>query len=375
MTPNELSTGSNEQESSDRVPAVTVLMSTYNGVRYIDQAIRSILRQTWRDFEFLIIDDASTDRTVEIIESYHDHRICLLRNETNLGVTRSLNRGLASAHGALVAIQDHDDVSHPERLSKQVEFMAANPDMVLAGAQARLLNSRGRRRWRPGWWRPLSPESIRFQSMFDNPFIHSTIIFRREVIWNEFGGYDEKYATGHDYDLVSRVAQRHLVRNLPEKLFDYRVHDDALGKRYGTQHSTLTKHVVKRNLCAYLKRANVPDEWTHLITSLHINDKPSAGLLERFSVVAEEIYEEFLESNPEERKNREIQNVLAAKLSQIACLLARTHRRDAVAAMLRAGRLNAVTVLAFVPKLLFFLSKRERPTRFERGQASKGQVD
>ncbi len=343
--------------TSNRLPTVTVLTSTYNGARFIDQAITSILSQTWTDFEFVIVNDASTDRTAEIIESFRDNRIRVLHNDVNAGVTKSLNRGLAAARGNFVAIQDHDDVSHPERLSRQVEFMAANTDVALAGTQARILNSKGRVCWRPGWSRPLNPEGIRFQSMFDNPFIHSSIMFRRDVIRDEFGGYDEKYVTGHDYDLLSRVAERHTVRNLAEVLFDYRVHDGALGKRYGTKHSALTKTVVKRNLCTYLKRADVPDEWTILITSFHVNERPSATVLKGFQVVAEEIYGTFLVCNPEEKNNCQIQNVMAAKLSQVACLLAPTHKLDAIAALGRASRIRGITALSFLPKMIYFLLK------------------
>src|SRR5437763_8559294 len=93
---NEFPTGALQHALSDRAPAVTVLTCTFNGSRYLDQAIRSILTQTWTDFELLIIDDASTDRTAQIIESYRDHRIRVVHNDTNIGVTKSLNRGLAA---------------------------------------------------------------------------------------------------------------------------------------------------------------------------------------------------------------------------------------------------------------------------------------
>ena len=163
-----------------------------------------------------------------------------MRNDVNLGITKSLNRGLAAARGKLVAIQDHDDVSHAKRLNQQVAFMSANPAVALAGTQARIVNGQGRVCWRPGWWRSLSHKAIRFQSMLDNPFLHPTVIFRRDVICDEFGGYNEAYITAHDYDLISRVAARRVVGNLPDTLVDYRVHESSMGKRYAGQHLALS---------------------------------------------------------------------------------------------------------------------------------------
>src|SRR4051794_29608800 len=115
------------------MPKVTVLLAVYNGERYLREAIDSILGQTFQDFEFLIINDGSTDSTREIILSYHDPRIRLVDNEDNIGQTRSLNRGLALAAGQFVARQDADDISEPERLASQVAFLEIHPEVVLLG--------------------------------------------------------------------------------------------------------------------------------------------------------------------------------------------------------------------------------------------------
>ena len=121
-------------------PKVTVLMSVYNGEKYLQEAIDSILEQTFKDFEFLIINDGSTDKTGEILESYHDLRIKIINNEKNIGLTKSLNKGLKLARGEYIARQDADDISMPERLEKEVEFLETHQDYAVVGAFAKIIN-------------------------------------------------------------------------------------------------------------------------------------------------------------------------------------------------------------------------------------------
>jgi len=128
-------------------PAVTVLMGVYNGELFVRDAIDSILAQSYRDFELLVVDDGSTDTTPAILASYDDSRLRVLRNEENIGLTRSLNRGLRAARGGLIARQDADDLSLPNRLARQVTFLESHPDVVLLGTQ---FVSLGAWRHRPG---------------------------------------------------------------------------------------------------------------------------------------------------------------------------------------------------------------------------------
>ena len=117
-------------------PRVTVLMAVYNGERFLAEAVASILDQTFRDFEFLIVNDGSTDRSREIILSFGDPRIRLVDNPENIGLTRSLNRGLELAKGGLIARQDADDISLPERLEREIGFLDGNPKAAIVGSQA-----------------------------------------------------------------------------------------------------------------------------------------------------------------------------------------------------------------------------------------------
>ena len=125
------------------MPKVTVLMAVYNGERYLRDAVESILCQTFRDFQFLIINDGSTDNTRDLILSYDDARIVLVDSEHNVGQTRSLNRGLELAAGELIARQDADDISEPDRLAKQVAFLERHPEVALLGTWYKEIDVQG----------------------------------------------------------------------------------------------------------------------------------------------------------------------------------------------------------------------------------------
>ncbi len=342
-------------------PAVTILMSVYNGERFVSQALESILRQTWTDFEFLIINDCSHDRTREIIASFRDTRIRLLDNPVNLGLAKSLNVGLAQARGSLVARQDADDISHPERLREQVEFMRSNPDIALVGTQVHVIDERGRVKRRPGWERALNGAAIRFQLMFDNAFIHTSVMFRREIIWNHLGGYDEQFAASQDFELWSRVAASYAVCNLPRRLADYRFYASSTGALYRRNHLAQSRAVVAANLCRYLKLERVHEEWPRLISSMHVNPSPGRETeLIGLAAAADEIYRRFLECHPEESANHEIRKVLAAKMAQVACRLAVSKRSEALRVFTRARALNAATASSFALKFFSLLLFGER---------------
>ena len=342
-------------------PGVTVLMSVYNGERFLREAIGSILQQSWTDFEFLIVNDGSTDRTREIINSYSDVRIRVLDQPANTGLAKSLNLGLRAARAPLVARQDADDRSHPERLAAQVEFLRGHPEVALAGTQVRILNKHGRASRRPGWGRAITNSAIRFQLLFDNPFIHTSVMFRRDVVWHELGGYDETLPTGQDFDLWSRLAARYKVSNLPATLVDYRYHGSSTSARYHADHQERSSSIVLANLDRYLGSHRVPERWPRVISSLHGDQSAlsDAELCELLNVV-ETIYKQFVECYPDERENQEVRRVLAAKISQIACLMAAGKRSSALRAFRRACAVNTKVSQSFALKFFALLLLGER---------------
>ena len=196
-------------------------MAVYNAERFLKEAIVGILTQTFRDFELLIIDGGSTDGTAGIVRRFSDGRIRYIEPGQRLNLPASLNLGLEIASGDLVARHDHDDVSDPRRLERQVTYLAEHLDVALLGSRAWLIDERGERIGRLD--RCLEDLSIRWYHLLDNPFVHSSVMFRRCVVWDELGGYDATLPSSEDYELWSRVLRHHPTANLPDRLVSYRL--------------------------------------------------------------------------------------------------------------------------------------------------------
>ncbi|MFZ4680915.1 MAG: glycosyltransferase family 2 protein [Terrimicrobiaceae bacterium] len=211
-------------------PAITVLMTVFNAGRFLDPSIRSIINQAFRNFEFLIVDDASTDGSLVVAEEWarQDPRIRVIRNDANKGQTPCLNQGLRLARGKWIARQDADDLSHPVRLSEQHQFTTIHPEVVLLGTNGRIIDEQDRLTGLLD--APLSHEAIEWTSPFLNPFMHTSVLFRADIIRDEFGGYDESFRIAQDYDLWTRVLARHRTANLPQRLVGYRHLESSLSK-------------------------------------------------------------------------------------------------------------------------------------------------
>lgn len=211
-------------------PAVTVLMTVFNAGRHLDASIRSIVDQAFRNFEFVIVDDASTDGSLEVAKSWarRDARLRVVENSANKGQTRCLNQGLREARGKWVARQDADDLSHPARLAEQFQFTTMFPDVVLLGTNGRIIDKDDHLFGLLD--APLSHAGITWTAPFLNPFIHTSVLFRTDVVREEFGGYDESYRIAQDYELWTRVIARHKSANLAERLVCYRHLGSSLSK-------------------------------------------------------------------------------------------------------------------------------------------------
>jgi glycosyltransferase involved in cell wall biosynthesis len=200
-------------------PIITVLMPVYNGELYIREAIDSTLQQSFEAFELLIINDASTDNTVEIVNTYTDPRIRLVHNETNLKHGAALNRGLELAHGQYIARMDSDDISCPSRLEKQKFFLDNNQNVGLVGSWAQIIDEKGNSQGIKSFLTD-SP-LLKWKLLFCNTFIHSSAMFRKIIIL-PLQGYDCTYRLAEDYDLWSRISFEHEVANIPEVLVKWR---------------------------------------------------------------------------------------------------------------------------------------------------------
>ncbi len=206
---------------------ISVLMPVYNGDVFLRPALESILAQTFSDFEFVIIDDASTDTTAKILAEYasRDTRIRVFKNEKNIGLTASLNVGLTHCRGKYIARMDADDVAEGERFMTQYWFMEEHPDVAVSGTCVRVIDEDGKMLGEKTL--ALTSEDIKRKMLFNNQFIHSTLFFRKDIL-KSCGGYDENFKKSQDYELMLRVSSRYPVVNLREKLLKFRLHGNSL---------------------------------------------------------------------------------------------------------------------------------------------------
>lgn len=233
-------------------PMVTVLMSVYNGEKFLKEAMESILNQTFTDFEFLIINDGSTDKSVEIIESYDDSRIRLINNEKNLKLIASLNKGISLARGKYIARMDCDDVSMPERLEKEVEFLENNPEYGLVGSCITVIDGEGREQYKKDY--PSNNDLIKLFLSLCCPLAHGSIMAKTELFRQNLYG-SEEYPAVEDYELWNRMARTTKIHNIPEYLFKYRVYGESFSdtKAAAMTHETreLSKKLYKTNKSEY----------------------------------------------------------------------------------------------------------------------------
>ncbi len=230
-------------------PKVSVLMSVYNGEKYLRQSVESILGQSFGDFEFLIVNDASKDGSRDILEEYRkrDKRIRIIDNLKNMGLTRSLNIGLREVKGDFIARQDADDVSLPWRLEKQLRVIEANRETVLVSGGIEFIDENGRVWHRPGL-RATHPLVIRWFLMFFN-YIggHSQVMFRKNAIVR-LGGYPENFKYSQDYYLWVKLARMGNIHIIPEVILQYRTHTGNLSQHHKEEQERLSLEVSREAL-------------------------------------------------------------------------------------------------------------------------------
>lgn len=223
-------------------PLVSVIMPVYNGAAFIGDAIDSILIQDFIDFEFLIINDGSSDRTVEIIKSYTDKRIRLIDNFENKGLVSTLNEGLSLAAGEYIARMDCDDISFPSRLGRQVSFMDASPDVALCGTWAKSADSHRK------WCLPVEHDEIVVNLLFNSTFIHSSVMIRRNFLIKHQLEYDRAFRHAEDYALWVKAGSLGRLANIPEVLLQYRVHDQQISGRFSAVQRATACKIRKQQL-------------------------------------------------------------------------------------------------------------------------------
>jgi glycosyltransferase involved in cell wall biosynthesis len=200
-------------------------MPVYNCELYVQTAIESILNQSYTDFEFLIIDDASTDTTVTIIKSYHDSRIQLIEKSINSGYTNSLNSGLKIANGKYIARMDGDDISYPQRFAKQVAFLEGNPEVVVCGTSYKIIGNNKQITI------PENHDTIKIALLAGNCISHPSVMIRKKVLDEFLIFYDTLKEPAEDYDIWVRLLPLGKLHNLQEVLLEYRLHTNQVSKK------------------------------------------------------------------------------------------------------------------------------------------------
>jgi glycosyltransferase involved in cell wall biosynthesis len=232
----------------DKSPEISVLMPVFNTECYLKQAIDSVLNQTFRDFELIVINDGSTDSSEKIVLSYSDSRIKYYKNSKNIGIVASRNKGIDLCGGRFIALLDSDDVALPDRLQKQWDFLNTHPEFVMVGGFVEKITSDNRHIRRSGKYCP--PPLIKTQLFFRNTFAQSTMLIRADVI-KEFRYSDDYSFYAEDYFLWTQIAFKYPVANLPEVLAQYRVHRQSVTirtKETDTQRNAMMKvHVYHLN--------------------------------------------------------------------------------------------------------------------------------
>ena len=240
------------------MPNVTVIMTVYNGEQYVKLAVDSIVAQTYSDWELIVVDDASTDRTPDILARYRDSRIRTIRCETNRKQAACANLGISFARGKYIARLDSDDVALPDRLAVQVGFMEQHPDVVLVASAAYNIDEQGVRvGFRPGG---LSDCDLKFRMVSSNPLVHSSVLYRTATA-ETLKGYreDEYYWFGEDYEFLSRLACLGKTCVLPQPLIEYRVHPMSISAGNVPGQGRQGESVARANLCRILGQ-NIDDE-------------------------------------------------------------------------------------------------------------------
>ena len=201
-------------------PLVSILMPVFKTAPYLREAMDSILSQTFTDFELIVLNDCSPDNAEEILDTYTDPRIVRYKGEKNIGLSNILNVGLGMARGKYIARMDSDDLSMPERLQIQVDYLESHPKIDLVSAGMQLFGARD-----DIWIRDGNPEKVKIEALFHSPILHASSMWRRDSFERNGLRFRQEMVPSEDYDLWTRAFGKGLkLVNLPQVLYKYRIH-------------------------------------------------------------------------------------------------------------------------------------------------------
>ncbi|NMC36401.1 glycosyltransferase family 2 protein [Candidatus Beckwithbacteria bacterium] len=301
---------------SSRQPLVSVVLPVYNCETYLYQSITSILEQSYHNFELIIINDQSEDKSKNIIKSFKDKRIKYIENKKNLGIAKSLNIGIKQAKGMYIARHDGDDWSKRTLFKKQVDFLEKNQEYGLLGTWAEIWaeNTKTDRFHK----HPLNSLALKTALLFDNPFVHSSVMIRKKIL-DVVGLYDESLSCAQDYELWSRIARVSQIANLPEILQIYREISTGVSQ---TKKDEVAKNVIKQNIVNidYFYRAQNHKQAIRTFANfLHNNCKTVKSPLDfnTYKKIINTSISNIISQNPGiQFEQKEIQNIVKQNFKQ-----------------------------------------------------------
>ena len=234
------------------IPVVSILMPVFKTAPYLREAMDSILSQTFTDYELIVLDDCSPDEAADILDTYADSRIVRYRGEKNVGLSNVLNIGIGMARGKYIARMDSDDLSSPDRLKIQVDFLEAHPEIDLVSVGMQLFGAK-----EEIWIRERNPEKVKINALFHSPILHASSMWRKDSFENNGLRFRQEMVPSEDYDLWTRAMVKGLkLVNLPQVLYKYRIHSAQ-----ATTNTEMTaekdRQVQQNYLCAALPSLSV----------------------------------------------------------------------------------------------------------------------
>jgi len=299
-------------------PCVSVVMPVFNGERYLKEAVEGILNQTFGDFEFIIINDGSTDRTSAILKSYTDVRIKVV-DQRHQGLVASLNQGLAIARGEYVARMDSDDIAIAHRLERQVAFLRTHRGTGILGTACRIIDANARDLGLRQW--PINDLEIRWVSLLSSPFGHPTVMINRDLLSRNGLKYEKDLQGVEDYGLWTRVLNYTCGGNLAEPLMRYRVHEDSVTSKYREVQLKNHDAIVLRSIGEQLPEFAIAPEQVSQLRELFVGGSgPSRDLQAHRATLAAtylDLLDAFVSHHPEEPGLQGLQRQEALKVARL----------------------------------------------------------
>ncbi len=204
---------------------ISIILPVYNSEKYLQEAIESILNQSHKNFELLIMEDGSTDDSIKILNSIEDERVKIYLSENNLGQANQLNKGISISKGDFIAIMHADDIMYKDKLQKQLNFLAENKKIDICGCNVQLIGEKSEI-----WKYPISNSACKDILLKSVPFAHPTILARKEIFTDQYEPYKQEMVPVEDYDLWVRLANKYEYANINEVLLSYRIHSEQISQ-------------------------------------------------------------------------------------------------------------------------------------------------